>query len=290
MTIKFRSPVGTETERESGKLWPGTWTDATPHGTLMSNGIHTGADLNNNPPGAWDKDRFAPVYAVADGTVTFAGMGRGTWGKLVVLEHLMSDGSTVHSRYAHLHTIEANTGDTVACGKQIGTIGNAEGQFAYHLHFDMAVNDILRHNAQHWAGHDVASVAANYVDPLIFIRDHWGPTTINHSNGRTNGSGMTTALEDPGMVMYVQGTVLNVRPQATTDSVPVASLYWGASVWVSEYPVVESANRLWRRIIEGPFRGRYVAEFYDAQLLLSIMPPAPVIPPIPTNLRSAGRA
>ncbi len=282
MTTKFRAPIGTEEERESGNLWPSTWIDATEHGTVYELGIHTGADLNNNPPGAHDSDRFAPVYAVADGTVIFAGMGRGTWGKLVVIEHILPDGDMVHSRYAHLDKIMVTANDLVVCGKQIGTIGNAEGRFAYHLHFDMAINNVLRRNPQHWAGHDAHAVAANYVDPLVFIRNHWELPDAAESNG----GGMPPAVQEAAITMYVQVAVLNVRPQATTSSARVDTLRRGERVLVSERPIVESANRAWRRIVEGDFTGCFVAEYDDSALLLALTPPEPVVPPAPGGLRS----
>jgi len=65
----FQPPIGSVEERNSGKIWPGTWDDAT--GFLNAKapkygyGIHTGADLNWNSP-RWDADKLSPVYAIGE--------------------------------------------------------------------------------------------------------------------------------------------------------------------------------------------------------------------------------
>ena len=65
----FDSPVGTEAERRSDKIWPGQWVDANPYLNYYFLGYHTGADLNLPR----DEDRGAPCYSIADGEVTYSG-------------------------------------------------------------------------------------------------------------------------------------------------------------------------------------------------------------------------
>jgi murein DD-endopeptidase MepM/ murein hydrolase activator NlpD len=57
-------------------------------------------------------------------------------------------------------------------GDQIATIGNAFGQWAYHLHFDLSPTTILETQPQHWPGRNLAGVLSNYVDPRLFIEQN----------------------------------------------------------------------------------------------------------------------
>lgn len=172
----FDPPIGTEEERASAQVWPGTWFDATGFASrYLLNGIpqfHTGADLNSNSP-HWDADRHAPVYASGSGLVTFSGRGNGTWGNLVVIRHdPLPDGLVIWSRSAHMNNVLVKTGDVVARGQQIGQVGNSDGRFAYHLHFDMARTDIMERNPNHWPGASYEGVLAHYIDPKTFIQQH----------------------------------------------------------------------------------------------------------------------
>ena len=108
------------------------------------------------------------MYACADGVVTFAGVVGGTWGSLVVIRHA----GGVWSRYGHVTDILVQKGDMVKRGQQIARIGNAGGKVPYHLHFDLAITDVLERDAKHWPGMDRESVRRNYTDPRQYIRDH----------------------------------------------------------------------------------------------------------------------
>lgn len=174
--VGFDSPVGTLDERLSTQVWPGSWFDATGFGTYYTTvgaAYHTGADLNLNKP-SFDSDKNAPVYASSGGFVTYSGLGTGTWGHLIVIRHdPLPDGTIVWSRSAHLHNPVVYTGDRVERGTKIGTIGNANGKLAaYHLHFDIAVTDILEQKPGHWPATDWNGVINNYVDPRDFIESH----------------------------------------------------------------------------------------------------------------------
>ena len=68
---QFEAPVGTQSDRNAGKVWPPGWWDATPFGEPYDvkpgkRAVHTGADLNCKG------DEMAPVYAMGDGTVIYA--------------------------------------------------------------------------------------------------------------------------------------------------------------------------------------------------------------------------
>lgn len=168
----YDSPVGTAAERRADALWPGEWFDATGYDVLYRNGTayHTGADLNVNEP-YWDADAHSPVYAAASGVVTFADRLPG-WGNVIVVRHdpLISTGEVMYGRYAHVEDVAVQVGDRVVRGQQICNVGNAEGIFAYHLHFDLSPTSILETQPWHWPKLNRANLRANYIDPLPFIR------------------------------------------------------------------------------------------------------------------------
>lgn len=78
-----------------------------------------------------------PVYAVADGTVTFAGR-RGGNGNLVSIRHAHA----YDSGYAHLHRFARNirSGSVVEQGQIIGYVGSTGLSTGPHLHFALKRN------------------------------------------------------------------------------------------------------------------------------------------------------
>ncbi len=171
----FDPPIGTVQERMGQQVWPGTWFDATGYATYytaIGPSYHTGADLNNNSP-RWDSDRNQPVYSPSDGIVTFSAPASGTWYYLIIIRHdPLPDGTVVWSRLAHVHNATVREGDRVERGQQVATVGNAGGQLAYHLHFDIAKTDILESRPGHWPGLNLDEVYRHYVDPKKFIQEH----------------------------------------------------------------------------------------------------------------------
>jgi len=179
--LLFNWPVGTEAERRA--LWPGRWVDATGYATRyeLKTGLwqyHTGLDLNLNSP-TFDSDAHAPVYACADGVVVFAGKGSGTWGNLVIIEHVLEDDTKVWSRCAHLesYTVKgpvAGISQIVKRGMEIAHIGNAGGLVPYHLHFDIAAGVDLSKLPNDWPGVDLGRVTRTYTNPKTFIQGRLG--------------------------------------------------------------------------------------------------------------------
>ncbi|MBN1681691.1 MAG: peptidoglycan DD-metalloendopeptidase family protein [Anaerolineae bacterium] len=169
----FDSPVGTASERRGDKLWPGNWFDATGFARRYRIGTsgeayHTGVDLNMNEP-YWDADAHSPVYAPASGVVTFADRLSG-WGNVIVIRHdpLIATGQVIYGRYAHVEDIRVSVGDRVVRGQQISKVGNAEGIFPYHLHYDLSPTALLETQPWHWPKLDYDSLKKNYIDPLDF--------------------------------------------------------------------------------------------------------------------------
>ncbi len=176
----FDSPVGIASERQSSQVWPGHWLDATGYAVRYRIGTpyeayHTGVDLNLNDP-YWDADAHSPTYAAAHGVVTYADRLPG-WGNVVVIRHdpLITDGQVVYGRYAHVEGIRVQVGQRVVRGEQIASVGNAEGIYPYHLHWDISPTDILQSQPWHWPKLDLDGVMTHYVDPRQYTLDHRPP-------------------------------------------------------------------------------------------------------------------
>ena len=101
---------------ENTSLYPGWW--------------HTGEnwflDFDGNSAGA-------PVYAVADGTVVFAGSDYP--GRVVIIQH---DGG-IYSMYGHLdYALQVDEGDAVTRGQLIARVLNkTDGRSPSHVHFEI---------------------------------------------------------------------------------------------------------------------------------------------------------
>lgn len=173
----YDSPIGTSSERRSNKVWPGFWFDATGYGQLYFQGTpneayHTGADLNLNQP-YFDADAHTPVYSAASGVVTFAGR-LSAWGNVIVIRHdpLVTTGAIMYGRYAHVANSRVKVGDRVLRGQQIANVGNAEGLFPFHLHFDLSPTSMLEKAPWDWPKMNLQRVFRDYTDPQIFVANN----------------------------------------------------------------------------------------------------------------------
>lgn len=90
--------------------------------------MHAGLDFRG-PLGA-------PIYAAANGTVSFAGIKSG-YGNCIEISH----GNGVVTRYAHMSGFRAQVGQAVAAGDVIGAIGSTGRSTGPHLHFEVRIND-----------------------------------------------------------------------------------------------------------------------------------------------------
>ena len=88
---------------------------------------HQGVDLAAN--------KGTPIFAVAEGTVTFAGWD-GNYGYSIVIQH----NSGIKTRYAHANALCVSVGATVSQGDMIATVGNTGRSTGNHLHFEVIVN------------------------------------------------------------------------------------------------------------------------------------------------------
>lgn len=277
MVDGFDSPVGTEQERRSAQVWPGRWVDSNPYGTFYHvtpdrPAYHTGADLNLPE----DRDAHAPVYAAADGTVTFAQKGGGTWGNLIVVAHALSK-QVVYTRYAHVEWIGVRVGQAVKRGQAIGRIGNAGGLFPYHLHFDISLTAMLARNPQDWPGIDEARLKRDYVNPLAFIRGNRPMTDeillhtvidqLKDAQDKLASLLMTAppappeptpALTTPTAVQVTSDNGLNVRAAPTVNAGILLKVGRGQGLTVIDDITADGYQ--WCRITEGLGVGGYVAK------------------------------
>lgn len=89
--------------------------------------MHEGLDIAASPG--------APVYAPADGVVTFVGHDPG-YGKLIIIDH----GYGVESRYGHNSQTFVQNGQKIRHGEHIASVGNTGRSTGPHLHYEVRVN------------------------------------------------------------------------------------------------------------------------------------------------------
>ncbi|MEO7099047.1 MAG: M23 family metallopeptidase [Luteolibacter sp.] len=128
---------------------------------------HFGEDWNGR--GGGDTDLGDPVYAVADGIVTFAHNVHVGWGNVVLTRHAYRDPSTGGVKFCdtlngHLNEIMVKEGQQIKRGQQIGTIGSNFGMYPAHLHFEIRLNINIGMQRE-----SVPSDLNNWADPTQFI-------------------------------------------------------------------------------------------------------------------------
>lgn len=78
-----------------------------------------------------------PIYAVADGTVTFSGT-MGGYGNLMIIDH----GNGITTYYGHCSRLNKKEGAKVKAGDVIGAVGNTGNSTGSHLHFEIRKNGV----------------------------------------------------------------------------------------------------------------------------------------------------
>ncbi len=85
----------------------------------------------------------APIYAAADGVVTFSGR-MGGYGKLVVIRHARG----FETRYAHNSRLKVRKGQRVKQGQRIANSGSTGRTNGPHLHFELLKNKKVQNPAK----------------------------------------------------------------------------------------------------------------------------------------------
>lgn len=127
---------------------------------------HLGEDWNRDTGG--NTDCGEPVYAAADGVITYAQDAGPGWGNVVIIEHVLESGEKVETLYGHMQNIVRIQG-TVRKREQIGTVGNASGRYLCHLHFEFRTADCPMWDQP---GGGYSSERKGWVDPSNFIDSH----------------------------------------------------------------------------------------------------------------------
>ena len=129
---------------------------------------HLGEDWNKNSGG--NTDCGETVYAAANGVVSYSGDAGPGWGNVVIITHSQPDGTRVQTLYGHLREILKSAGN-VNIREKIGTIGNANGKYLCHLHFELR-----EESSPVWdsAGPGYSADRSGWLDPSDFIDQRLG--------------------------------------------------------------------------------------------------------------------
>jgi murein DD-endopeptidase MepM/ murein hydrolase activator NlpD len=99
--------------------------------------FHAGVDLfavDSLGRVTWGQATHALVHAVADGVVVL-NQDAGTDGRIVIVEHLLADDSTVYSVYWHVDHVQVRRGQPVSRGQVLAVVMDRGGNS--HLHWEM---------------------------------------------------------------------------------------------------------------------------------------------------------
>lgn len=121
---------------------------------------HLGEDWNG--VGGGNTDYGDSIFSIANGQVTFAKDIKGGWGKVIRIKHLYK-GKYYESLYAHCSNLFVNVGDWIEKGYHIGNIGDCDGKYLAHLHFE------LRDSLDMPIGGGYSSSSKGYVNATDFI-------------------------------------------------------------------------------------------------------------------------
>ncbi len=117
--MPFVLPVKTSYRMTSGYGWRR-------HPTSGSGRMHDGMDLAASSG--------TPLFATADGVVTFAGWAGG-YGRVIKIQHALG----FETRYAHLSKFRVKKGQRVSRGDRIGDMGSSGRSTGPHVHYEVRI-------------------------------------------------------------------------------------------------------------------------------------------------------
>ena len=158
----FAYPVGKKEDITEAKDQRDDWYNAQDFGENN----HLGEDWNANTGG--NTDCGQPVYAAANGKITYAKDAGAGWGNVLIIEHYLPNGNRVQTLYGHLKRISKSYG-FVKKREKIGTVGNASGTYLCHLHFELRDESCPFWNKV-FVGY--SPVRIGWLDPSDFIDEH----------------------------------------------------------------------------------------------------------------------
>jgi murein DD-endopeptidase MepM/ murein hydrolase activator NlpD len=98
---------------------------------------HAGVDLfglDGAGQIVWGQATHAPVHTVADGVVVST-LNAGDEGHILIIEHLLTDGSNVYSIYWHTDHVQVESGQPVTRGQTVAVVKDMG--LNSHLHWEM---------------------------------------------------------------------------------------------------------------------------------------------------------
>lgn len=101
------------------------------HPIFNSRTFHSGVDIGG--------PNYGNIVASNAGKVIYSGW-YGGYGKVVILDHGVINGSPVTTLYAHMSSIKVNQGQTVQKGQVIGQEGTTGYSTGPHCHFEVRIN------------------------------------------------------------------------------------------------------------------------------------------------------
>lgn len=266
LTDGFDFPVGNVDGQGSykcvsnGKIFNG-WYIAAGTGIRYSLGWHTGEDWNGN--GGGNTDLGQPVYSIAKGKVIEAHDYGAPWGKVVYIEHHYMENTrlkTCYSLYAHLDTTYVKTGDIVNRRLKIGTLGDADGRYEAHLHFEIRKGEMSGYESTYWpSSHDKDSswVMEHYELPTDFLMVHRKTTVPDKEKFY-----VVTVKNEYRMYLYQYGQLKQTWEIALSQVPEGPKQQTGdRRMPEGEYLIIEKKT--------GPFYGEYAAFLGPAQLKIS---------------------
>ena len=171
-------------------------------------GYHTGEDWWG--PGG--RSFGLRVYSIGHGTVTYAApRGWGGDGGTVVVQHVLSDGSTILSFYGHLDpsSIVLHAGDCVARGEPVGRIGRPSSP--PHLHFEIRRHTPNGPGPGYWPSDPSQG---GWEPPSQTIWDHRitnAPGVIwTRPSAAWRGTRVLGMLDDDTLIVFEDGRLLGI--------------------------------------------------------------------------------
>ncbi len=175
---------------------------------------HRAEDWN----GKCGDDKYAPLYASADGMVTKVQNDvtvSPTIGKMLMIQYLLPDGSKIDSVHDHVHNIYVVEGQNVFKDQQVATIGDANGLYSPHLHWEMRSKNVsLAWNADPYITPLTTQTALLYSSPSLFIDDRSNAVVQNLPQGQWTNFYQTANA--PGSTAYVEVNGLRLSLQRAT--------------------------------------------------------------------------
>ncbi|MDD5341696.1 MAG: peptidoglycan DD-metalloendopeptidase family protein [Patescibacteria group bacterium] len=224
--------------------------DYQPFGSLFAyqSKVHLGADLNLKGV----DDLGEPLYAIGDALVYNFGWTSG-WGNYLILQiktkpdkpFVLSNGqnvSQIYVLYGHLNEIKIVKDDGtvisssqivkkstyVKVGWQVGTVGNGNGNFSPHLHFEIRINDYDQLGPGYWPVDDYATYLKYWADPIEFIENNMNESMKMPRKLFIHGYDL-----DDSKPAYVQLDTLSWELSGRlSDGLPLASVGWSNHFWL----------------------------------------------------------